>query len=128
MPAATVCNTALNFVRDNLLGAQSSPLKATWFAIGTGVLGVPATSGTLNAEVFRKPVTATANGAAAGEGLITCYLGPGESVGTAIAEIGLFGGPSANSAPNTGTLLFYGLYSHTHTALESVQFIWDTTV
>jgi hypothetical protein len=128
MPAATVCNTALNFVRDNLLGVQASPLQATWFAIGTSSQGTPLTATQLAAEAFRKVVTAVANGANPGEGLITCYLGPADSVGTAISEIGLFGGPTAGSGANTGTLLFYALYSHTHTNLESIQFTWDTTV
>src|SRR5260370_25781906 len=107
MPAATVPNVVLNYVRDNLSGAATSALKATWFAIGTGTQGTPLTATGLATEVFRKAVTAVANGASAGEGLITCYLGPGDSVGTAIAEIGLFGGPSAGAGAGTGALLFY---------------------
>ena len=128
MAVATVCNTALNFVRDNLLNVQGSPLVATWFAIGTGTQGTPATSTTLATEVFRKAVTSYANGVAAGEGLINCYLAPSDSVGTVITEIGLFVGPTASASPSTGTLLFYALYSHTHVATESIQFQWDTTV
>lgn len=128
MPAATVCNVALNFVRDNLSGAVTSPLKATYFAVGTSTQGTPATATQLAAEAFRKPVTAYSNGASAGEGLINCYLGPSDGVGTVITEIALFGGPTATGAANSGTLIFYALYSHTHTGLESIQFSWDSTI
>ncbi len=128
MPAATVPNVVLNYVRDNLLGAQTTALKATWFAIGTGTQGTPATATTLAAETFRKPVTSYANGAAAGEGIINCYLSPNDAVGTVITEIALFGGPGASSTANSGTLIFYALYAHTHTALESIQIQWDSTI
>lgn len=128
MPAATVPNVALNFVRDNLLGAQASPLKATYFAIGTSTQGTPATATSLAAETFRKPVTSYANGAAAGEGIVNCYLSPSDSVGTVITEIALFGGPGASGSANTGTMIFYALYSHTHTNAESIQFQWDSTI
>lgn len=128
MPAATVPNVVLNYVRDNLIGAQSGILKATYFAIGTGTQGTPATATQLAAETFRKPVTSYATGAAAGEGIINCYLGPSDAVGTVIAEIGLFGGPGASSAANTGTMIFYALYAHTHTGLESIQIQWDSTI
>src|SRR5258707_12577636 len=128
MPAATVPNVVLNYVRDNLSGAQTSALKATWFAIGTSSQGTPLTATQLAAEAFRKTVTAYANGANPGEGLINCYLGPSDGVGTVITEIGLFGGPTATSAANSGTLIFYALYSHTHTALESIQFQFDSTI
>jgi hypothetical protein len=128
MPAATVCNVALNYFRDNLNGVQLSPLKATWFAIGTGTFsGTPLTSVGLTTEVFRKAVTAYSNGANPGEGLINCYLGPSDSVGTVITEIGLFGG-LATATLNSGTLIFYAAYSHTHTALESIQFQFDSTI
>ncbi|SRR5260221_1155060 len=128
MPAATVVNAALNYVRDNLSGANTSALKATWFAIGTSTQGTPATATQLAAEAFRKAVTSSANGGAAGEGLINCYLGPSDGVGTVITEIGLFGGPTATSSANSGTLIFYALYSHTHTGLESIQFQFDSVV
>lgn len=128
MPAATVTNVALNFVRDNLLGANAGVLKATYFAIGTSTQGTPATATQLAAETFRKPVTSYANGAAVGEGIINGYLGPSDGVGTVITEIALFGGPGASGSANTGTMIFYALYSHTHTGLESIQFQFDSTV
>jgi hypothetical protein len=128
MPAATVVNVALNFIRDNLAGAQAIPLKATYFAIGTGTFsGTPLLSTALTTEVFRKAVTQYANGANPGEGLINCYLGPSDSVGTVITEIGLFGG-AATATLNSGTLIFYAAYSHTHTGLESIQFQFDSTI
>ena len=128
MPAATVPNVVLNYVRDNLSGAQTTALKATWFAIGTSTQGTPATALGLATETFRKPVTSYSNGGAAGEGLINCYLAPSEAVGTVITEIALFGGAGASVTPGSGTLVFYALYSHTHTALESIQIQWDSTI
>src|SRR5260221_11282354 len=102
MPAATVPNVVLNYVRDNLSGVQTSSLKATWFAIGTSSQGTPLTATQLAHEAFRKPITSYTNGANPGEGLINGYLGPSESVGTVITEIGVFAGPSASSTPNSG--------------------------
>jgi hypothetical protein len=128
MPAATVVNAALNYFRDNLNGVQLVALKATYFAIGTGTFsGTPLLSTTLTTEAFRKAVTQYTNGGNPGEGIINCYLGPSDSVGTVITEIGLFGGAATLTA-NSGTLIFYAAYSHTHTALESIQFSFDSTI
>lgn len=127
MAVLTVTNAAFNLVRDRLNGASSTSLKITYVAIGTGTQGTPATATQLAAEVFRKPIASYANGAAVGEGLINGYLSPQDSVGTAITEVGFFAG-NASATANSGTLLFYGLYSHTHTNAESIQLQADSTV
>jgi hypothetical protein len=127
MPSMTVVNAALNLVRDTILGVSSlPPLAITYVAIGTGTQGTPATATQLATEVFRKPLTNALAGASVGEGLFNGYIAPTDSVGTAISEVGFFGG-NATGAANSGTLFFYGLYSHTHTATESLQMQADST-
>jgi len=126
--AATIPNVALNAVRDNLRGVAGAPsLVVTWIAVGTGVQATPATATQLASEVFRKQLTNSANGASVGEALLNGYLAAGDSSGTAITEVGFFAG-NASSAANSGTLMFYATYSHTHAAGESIQLTIDTTV
>jgi hypothetical protein len=128
MATLTVTNAAIDAVRDLLNGVVgAAPLGITWFAIGTGTQGTPATATQLAAEVFRMPITSFGNGAAHGESITNALLAPTVAAGAIIAEIGFFGG-FASSAANSGTLIFYGLYSHTHTAGESIQFTADSTV
>lgn len=124
MPAMTITNAGLNLVRDAiLLGSSPKPL---YFAIGTGSTAPAVTDTQLGAEVFRKQITSLTAGAAAGEALISGYLSPQDSAGTVIGEWGLFGGAATGTA-NSGTLIARGLYSHTHTASESIQFQADST-
>jgi hypothetical protein len=94
-------------------------------AIGTGSTAPAATDTTLVGEVFRKPVTSVVAGASPGELLITLYLGPTDSVGTVIGEVGVFGGASAGPGSGSGTLMGRALYSHTHTNAESIQLAID---
>lgn len=128
MAVLTVTNAALNAVRDNLNGVPgAASLIVTWIAWGTGTQATPATATQLATEVFRKQITSVANGAAAGEGIINGYLAPTDLVGTAITEFALFAG-AASSTANSGLMIFYGLYTHTHVATESIQFQADSTV
>ena len=117
----------LNAMRDVLSGVGTS-LKVGYFAWGTGTQGTPATATQLAAEVGRKLVTSITNGSNPGEELINEYLSPQDAVGVAISEIAFFAGPAANGNPNTGTMVLYGLYSHTKSALESIQFQVDSTL
>ena len=119
-------NVALNALRDILSGAGSS-LDTTYFAWGTGTQATPATATQLAAEAGRKAVTSITNGASVGEELINGYLGPQDAVGVAITEVAFFAGPNASSGANTGVMLLYALYSHTHTASESLQIQADST-
>lgn len=122
--ALTITNAGQNAVRDAL--NNGGTIQVSYVAIGTGTQGTPGTATQLATEVWRKAVTSVSTGAAVGEGLINGYLSPADSVGTAITEVGFFIG--GTSAANSGTLLFYGLYSHTHTNTESIQFQADSTV
>jgi hypothetical protein len=124
--AVTVTNAGLNLIRDAMNGVANVP-KITYVAIGTGTQGAPATSTQLAAEVFRKSITSYANGAAQGEGLVNGYISPQDSVGTVIAEVGYFAG-NASATANSGTLVVYATYAHTHTATESIQLQLDQTV
>jgi hypothetical protein len=128
MATLTITNAALNAVRDNLNGVPgASVLAITWIAWGTGTQGSPITATQLATEVFRKQITSTSLGANPGEGIINGYLAPTDIAGTAITEVGFFA-DGATSTPNSGLLVFYGLYSHTHVSTESIQFAADNTV
>lgn len=110
--------------RDASKGAASA--KITYVALGTGTTA-PTTGDTqLVAEVFRKRVSSYTNGSSTGEVHIDLYLAPGDAVGVVIAEVGFFGGNASGTA-NTGVLLCRGLYSptHTHINTESIQFDLD---
>ena len=126
MPTITYVytNDGHNLMRDGTKGAANP--KISYVALGTGTN--PATTGdhTLQTEVFRKRVSSYTNGTNPGEVHIDLYLGPGDVVSGAIAEVAFFGG-NATSTANSGTMLCRGLYSppHTHTAAESIQFDLD---
>ena len=128
MATLTVTNAALNAARDNIDGVPgAASLKVLYVAFGTGTQGTPATATQLANEVLRKPITSVANGANPGEGIINGYVAPSDLVGVAITEVGFFAG-NATGAANSGLMMFYGLYSHTHVASESIQVTADSTV
>lgn len=128
MATLTVTTAALNAVRDNLNGVPgAASLKVTWVAWGTGTQGSPATATQLANEVLRKQITSVSNGGSPGEGIINGFLSPSDLVGTAITEVAYFAG-NASGAANSGLMVFYGLYSHTHVGSESIQFAADNTV
>jgi hypothetical protein len=124
MATMVITNGGLDLVAQALMNGTSP--QVTWFAIGTSATAPAVTDTQLGAEVFRKPITSVAATATHGEALLNGYLAPQDSTGTVIAEWGLFGG-AATSAANSGTLIAHGLYSHTHTGSESIQFQGDST-
>lgn len=124
----TKTNAGLNAIRDALTGAAGAPALNTisgYFAWGTGTQGTPATATQLATEAGRKPITSNVNGASVGEDIVNGYIGPTDSVGAAITEVAFFAAASATA--NSGTMMLYGLYSHTHTASESIQVVADST-
>ena len=123
MPAITVTNAGRGLYRDSVSGANN-PL-ISFVAVGTGSTAPGIGQTQLVAESYRKAITSYVNGAAPGEILVNCYLGPGDDVGDSIAEIAFFGGSSATGAPNTGIMVARGLYSHTKLAVESIQLQLD---
>lgn len=126
--ALTITQAGLDLLRDNLAGiaGAQSPI-ITYVAVGTGVQGTPSTATQLAAESFRKQITSAPNGASHGETLFNGYLAPGDASGVAISEVGYFAG-NASATANTGVLVFYVTYSHTHAANESVQLTVDSTI
>jgi len=50
------------------------------------------------------------------------------AIGTVIAEVGWFATASATATANSGVLVSHVLYSHTHTATESIQFTRTDTL
>ena len=124
MPAVTITNAGLNLFRDARRGLVTDT-SIKYIAVGTSSTTPAATDTQLGAEVFRKALTSSANGAAAGEGLYTVYLSPQDAIGVAIAEVGWFAGSSASGTANSGVLIARVLYSHTKTANESVNDVLD---
>lgn len=127
MPTVQITNAGVNLIRDALRGVVASD-QIKYVAIGTGSTAPTAGDTQLQAETFRKAMTSTSNGANPGEGLFTMALSPQDAVGTAIAEVGWFGGPSASATPGSGVLLGRALYSHNKTGKESLNLQFDLTV
>lgn len=124
MAAVTITNAGLNLLRDARRGLITDT-SIKYLAVGTSSTAPAATDTQLGAEVFRKALTSSANGAAAGEGLYTIYLAPQDVVGVVIAEVGWFAGSSASGTANSGVLVARALYSHTKTATESINDVLD---
>lgn len=124
MPTATLTDAGRNLLRDARRGLTSD-INIKYVAVGTSGTAPSASDTQLGAEAFRKPMTASANGASAGEGVFTLSLSPQDTVGTVIAEVGWFAGASATGVANSGVLVARGLYSHTKTNNESINFSFD---
>ncbi len=124
MSAITITTAGRNLLRDGESGAQNP--RITYVALGTDSTAPAIGNTQLGAEVFRKQVTSYTNGAN-GEVVISMYLSPSDLIGISVAEVGFFGGNATKTA-NSGTLLARGLYSHTKTNVESIQFGLDFTV
>ena len=127
MPTITYTLTAAghNLFRDASKGAANP--KISYVALGTGSNAALSSDTKLQAEVYRKAISSYTNGANPGEVIYSLYLAPNDAVGVVIGEVGWYGG-NASGTQNTGTLLARGLYSHTKTALESINFSLDTTI
>lgn len=124
MPTVTLTDAGRNLKRDARRGLVTD-VSIHYVAVGTSSTA-PTTGDTqLGAEVFRKALTSSANGAGAGEGVYTLYLSPQDVVGTAIAEVGWFAGSGATGTANSGVLIGRALYSHTKTATESINISFD---
>lgn len=115
-----------NLLRDALAGVSSPAIS--YIALGNGTTPPTPADVALGNELFRKAISNIVNGNT-GELLVSMYLAPNEYVGLDIQEVGVFGGPSASSSPNTGTLIARGLWSHPNKqSTESITFQIDLTV
>ena len=124
MATATITNAGLNLLRDARRGLVTD-ISIKYVAVGTGSTAPAATDTQLQTEVFRKALTSSSNGAAAGEATYTLYLSPQDVVGTAIAEVGWFAGSGATGTANSGVLVARALYAQTKTSSESVNVAFD---
>ena len=126
MATATITTDGLNLLRNIAQGLDSG--LVTYVAIGSGNSTPTTSQHKLDSEVFRKAVTASANGTNAGELLINMFLAAGDANGVNIEEVGFFGGNSASSLANTGIMFARALYAHNPKAnTESITFTLDWT-
>lgn len=122
-----IVNVGLNLLRD-ALGGYVTNAAIKYVAIGTSATAPAAGDTQLGAEVFRKVLTGVPNQIGQSQLQTVMWLGPADSVGTIIAEVGWFAGASATATANSGVLVSHVLYSHTHTASESIQFTRTDTL
>lgn len=117
--AIQITNVGLNMYRSASAG-NATPL-VSYVALGTSNITPTAADTRLGNEVFRKAVSSYVDGTTGIE-YISLYIAPSDAVGVNIAEIAFYGGGTASLAPNSGTMLARGLYSHpSKTNLESIQ-------
>jgi hypothetical protein len=99
------------------------------FPAGSALVNTPSANDLqLQAETLRKPVGSAISGANPGESLLTVYVAPTDSPGVTFCEVGWFGGSTASSSPNTGTLVARGVGWWAHTSGDSGNIQLDTTV
>lgn len=121
MTAITMQKTMVgrDLFRDSTKGAITPVIS--YFALGTGTTAPVAGDVSLQHEVFRKAITAYSNGAD-GVVIVNVYVSPIDAVGYNIEEIAIYGGKSASTTANSGTMIARGLFPHgTKTATESFQ-------
>lgn len=119
-------NVGLNLVRDGLSGAVSSS-EIKYLAWGKSDTANNPGQTTLVDEFGRKAVTSQEAGST-GVLNTTTYISPQEGNDYAIKELGWFAGSGATIAKDSGVLVARVLYSHTKTALESIQTIRTDTL
>ena len=119
-----VMNSGKNFLADSLRdSAQTNNI--VYLGWGTDNTAVAATQTALIAEVGRKQITAASSGGT-GVCVTTCYLAPTEA-NASIKELAWFCG-SANTLPNTGTMISRILYSRVKVATESITVTRTDTI
>jgi hypothetical protein len=120
----TIKNRIMNTVISQLVSPFKNgvpDLAVKYLAIGSSDTAVTDTDTQLGAETYRTPFIFEADGNL-GEVVHTFILTETEGVGT-IKEIGIFGGSTATSTANTGTLISRILWSREKTASEEIEFI-----
>lgn len=112
-------------------GATSIPINSFTpsvnFAVGSGVSTTPAATDTsLFDETYRLAAITGSAGASAGESLNPAYFDPSTASATYL-EVGYFGGSTASSTLETGTLIARDVQFWSHTAgADSASFQLDT--
>ena len=125
----TVKNRIMNNTLDELLKVlqgSATNLQIKYLALGTGSTAVTDSDTTLDTEIFRTPVT-TSTKTGTGQ-LTTLFVVLDSEAVASITEIGIFGGSSATSSANSGTLISRILWSRNKTASEEIQFTRIDTI
>lgn len=119
----TVKNRIMDVVLEQIIGiykGDTPDLQIFYLALGTGNTAVTDSDTTLDTEIFRTPVTVQTD-IATGEILTTFTVLDTEAVGN-IEEIGIFGGTTATSSADTGTLVSRILWNKVKTNSEEIEF------
>lgn len=116
-------NKVMDNVITQLIGTlqgNSTNLQIKYLALGTSNTPVTVTDTTLGTEIFRTPII-TQSVTNVGE-LITDFIVLNEEAVANIEEIGIFGGSTATSTANTGTLISRILWTKVKTNSEELNF------
>lgn len=101
----------------NFIASAGGSTGITYFAVGTGTTAPLATDTQLGTEVFRKAITSTT--ISGNQILISTFFLAAEG-NFSYTEAGPFGGASATSTANTGTLYAHAPYIYTKTSAVSL--------
>ncbi len=121
-----ITDAGLNYIRDLLDGSINPPTQIQYIALGSSNTLASASDTRLGAEFFRKPVTKQEI-PGTGQVASTVYVAPYEA-NQQTEEIGVFAGPGATSAKDSGVLIARVLWSHLKTELESLQIVRTDTI
>ena len=120
----TINNRVMNIVLDKLASCFAggvADLEIKYLALGTSADSIDDMQWELGNEIFRTgPSEAPAMGTT-GEVITEFTVLDSEAVAN-IQEVGIFGGSSAISVPNSGTLISRILWSHNKVAGEEITF------
>ncbi len=121
-----ITDAGLNYMRDLLDGSINPPTEIRYIAFGSSNAPLAASDTKLGNEFFRKQVTKQEL-PGTGQVASTVYIAPYEA-NQQIEEIGVFAGPDATAAKDSGVLIARVLWSHLKTELESLQIVRTDTI
>jgi len=121
-----ITDAGLNYIRDLLDGSINPPTEIRYIALGSSNTPPTASDVKLGNEFFRKQVTKQEL-PGTGQVASTVYIAPYEA-NQQIEEIGVFAGPDASEAKDSGILIARVLWSHRKTELESLQIVRTDTI
>lgn len=113
-----VMDTVLSQLIATLQGVNPN-LQIKYLALGTSNTPVTVNDTQLGAEIFRTPISSQSN-PSTGQLVTDFIILDSEAVGT-IQEIGIFGGTTATSTANTGTLISRILWNKIKTNAEEIN-------
>lgn len=115
-----ITDLLFNLYRDALAGdVTADEFEIKYMALGDDNTAPTTGDTTLGNETFRKALTSSSK-PATGQYKTIFYVTPDEAIGN-IEEIGWFTGPLAGAGADSGTMIARVLWSHTKTALHSLQ-------